>query len=102
MSLGANAGDVLRVMVRQGVIVTVIGIGLGLIGALLLGMVVASILNGVSGTDPMTFAVISVLLAAVAHIAFYFPPRRATRVDALIAIAAHEDDQKRSFIERGV
>ena len=86
MALGANAGDVLLVIVRQGVIVTIIGIGLGLIGALLLGMVVASILNGVSGTDPMTFAVISLLLGVVTLIACYIPARRATKVDPFLAI----------------
>jgi len=86
MALGATASDVLRVMVRHGVIVTIIGIGLGLLGALLLGMVVASILNGVSGADPVTFAVVSVLLAAVALIACYIPARRATKVDPLMAM----------------
>lgn len=86
MALGASAIDVWRLVLRQGVALTIIGMVLGLICSAALSKVVANLLYGVSATDPQTFIVISVLLAAVAMIACFLPARRATTVDPVAAI----------------
>lgn len=86
MALGASATDVWRLVLRQGVALTIIGMLLGLICAAALSKVVANLLYGVSATDPQTFIAISVLLAAVAMIACFLPARRATTVDPVAAI----------------
>jgi putative ABC transport system permease protein len=86
MALGAQARDVLRMVVRRGMILTLIGAALGLGTALALTRVMKNLLFGVSATDPATFALIALLLVVVALIASYIPARRATKVDPLQAL----------------
>jgi macrolide transport system ATP-binding/permease protein len=86
MALGARATDVWTMVLKQGVIITAIGMVFGLVCAIGLSGVVASMLYGVSATDPLTFLLIALLLAAVALTACYIPARRATKVDPVIAI----------------
>jgi ABC-type antimicrobial peptide transport system permease subunit len=88
MALGAQAGEVLRRVVGQGMTLALIGIGVGLAGAWGLTRVIASLLFGVQATDPITFAVISLLLAFVALLACYLPARRAARVNPIEALRA--------------
>jgi putative ABC transport system permease protein len=86
MALGAQPRRVLMLILRQGLLLTLAGIGAGLLGALALTRLMSSLLYGVSVTDPLTFAAIVFLLALVALVACYIPARRATRVDPLIAL----------------
>ena len=86
MALGAERADVLRLVVRQGMTMTVIGLALGLTGAFLLSRVIAGLLYGVSATDPLTFAGVSIVLLAVALLACLLPARRATRVNPIVAL----------------
>jgi predicted permease len=86
MALGASLRDVLRLIVRQGMRMALIGIALGLAGAFALTRVFASLLLGVGATDALTFVGVAVLLIAVALLACYIPARRAARVDPLVAL----------------
>jgi len=86
MALGARSRDVIRLVVGQGMGLALAGTGLGVIGALALTWLMKGLLFGVSATDPLTFALIAMLLAAVAFLACYLPARRATRVDPMIAL----------------
>ncbi len=86
MALGAVPGDILKMVLRNGLKLAVPGIALGLIGAFLMTRVLSRILYGVTATDPLTFGGISILLAIVAMIACYVPARRATKVDPMIAL----------------
>ncbi len=86
MALGAQVGDVLRLIVRQGLRLVLIGIALGLLGAIALTRVLASLLLGVGATDPLTFIGVALGLVAVALLACWLPARRATKVDPLIAL----------------
>jgi predicted permease len=86
MALGAQASDVLRMVVWRGMRLTLIGVALGVAAALALTRVMKNLLFEVSATDPATFALIALLLIGVAFIASYIPARRATKVDPLIAL----------------
>jgi putative ABC transport system permease protein len=86
LALGAKTGDVLRLVVRQGMALVVVGLVIGLAGALSLTRFIAGQLYGVGATDPATFVTISLLLATVAFVACYLPARRATKVDPMVAL----------------
>jgi putative ABC transport system permease protein len=88
LALGAQRRDVMTMILAQGMAMTAIGTAIGVASALLLARVMSSLLFGVSAADPVTFAAIPVLLAAVAFVACYVPARRATRVDPLVALRA--------------
>ena len=86
MALGAQRGDVLGMVLRQGARLAGLGILIGLIASMAITRMTASFLFGVQATDPLTFAVVSIFLAAIAFVACYFPARRAARVDPIIAL----------------
>lgn len=86
MALGAQSGDVLGLVLRQGAILTAIGIGVGAAAALALTRLMSSLLFDVSSTDIATYVTVSAILAAVALFATYVPARRATRVDPMKAL----------------
>ena len=86
LALGAQARDILRLVVGQGLKLALIGIAISLIGAFLLTRVISSLLYGVSATDPLTFVSIALLLMLVALLSSFLPARRATRVDPMIAL----------------
>jgi putative ABC transport system permease protein len=86
MALGAQPESVLRLVLRQGMVLALIGMALGLVASYAVTRVMKSLLFGVSATDPMTFVIVALILAAVALVANYVPARRATRVDPLIAL----------------
>jgi putative ABC transport system permease protein len=86
MALGAQAGDVLVLVLRQGAVLAAGGAALGVGVALLLGRLVGALLFGVSGRDPLTLAGVSLALTLVAMLACYLPARRAARVDPLVAL----------------
>jgi len=88
MALGARPAAILGLVVRQGMGLAVVGILAGLAGATALTRVMASLLFGVSVTDPVTFGVVPAILAAVAFAATVIPARRATRVDPIAALRA--------------
>jgi len=86
MALGAQAGDVRRLVLRQGVKLALMGVALGLVGGLALSRVLWSLLYEVSAADPATFTAVSVTAIAVAALACYLPARRATAVDPANAL----------------
>ena len=86
MALGAQASDVLRMVIWRGMRLTLAGVTLGVVASLALTRIMKSLLFDVSAADPATFALIALLLVSVALIASYIPARRATRVDPLLAL----------------
>lgn len=86
MALGAQGRDVLKLIVGKGLVLTLIGIGIGLLGALGITRVMQTLLFGVSATDWLTFTAVALLLALVGLLATAIPARRATKVDPLVAL----------------
>src|SRR5262249_56743061 len=92
MALGASQRNVLKMILRQGMILTLVGVALGLAGAYVLTKYLESKMNltnmlyGVKASDPLTYGVIAVLLTLVALVACFIPARRATRVDPMAAL----------------
>jgi putative ABC transport system permease protein len=86
VALGAQAGDVLKLVIRQGMTLVGVGLFIGLLGAFVLTRFIAAQLYDVSAVDPVTFALISLLFTGVAMLACYLPARQATKVDPLVAI----------------
>ena len=86
MALGAQGRDVLKLIVGKGLVLTLIGIGIGLLGAFGITRVMQTLLFGVSATDWLTFTAVAILLALVGLLATAIPARRATKVDPLVAL----------------
>jgi len=86
MALGARRSDVMKLVVLQGMTLVVIGVGLGLLGAIALTRVMSTLLFGVTARDPLTFAAVGALLVVVAFVACYLPARRATKIEPLVAL----------------
>jgi putative ABC transport system permease protein len=86
MALGAQRGDVLRMVVHQGMVPALIGMGLGIAGSLGLTRVLSSLLYGVRPDDPLTFVLVLLILGGVALVATFIPARRATKVDPMVAL----------------
>jgi len=86
MALGANRADILRMILRESVRVALIGTGVGIVVGLLLTRAIRGVLYGVSAYDPVSFAGSAIALILVALAASFFPARRATRVDPIVAL----------------
>jgi putative ABC transport system permease protein len=86
ITLGAQRGQILSMVVGQGLRLALAGIAVGIAGAFALSRILAKFLYGVAATDPMTYAAVAALLLAVAVLASYIPARRATRIDPITAL----------------
>ena len=86
LALGAQAGDVLKLVIWQGLKLTLSGVVVGLVGAFAVTRLMENLLYGLNPADPLTFLAITSLLVVVASLASYIPARRATKVDPLIAL----------------
>ena len=86
ISVGAQRSDVLKLILEQGLILSTVGTAGGLVAALIVTRFAAHLLYGISAADPATFAGIAALLLGVALVASYFPARRATKLDPMVAV----------------
>lgn len=86
LALGAKRGEIMRMILRQGLALALVGAALGLISALLVSHLMAGLLFGVTPTDPLTFVGVTLVLTAVALAASYIPALRAMRVNPLVAL----------------
>jgi putative ABC transport system permease protein len=86
VALGAQQGDLLRLVMQRGVLLTGTGLAIGIAAALALGRVVAGLPDGVTATDPVTLLAVALFLAGVAMLATYVPARRAARLDPMAAL----------------
>ena len=86
LALGAQARDVLSLIIKQGLRLVLLGLAIGLVGAFALMRVISGLLFGVTSKDPLTFVAVALLLGLIALLACYLPARRATRVDPLEAL----------------
>jgi putative ABC transport system permease protein len=88
IALGAQPRDVLRTVLSQALILTVMGLVLGVFGAIALSKFLVTLLFGIKPTDPLTFALVSIVLGTIAIVACFIPARRATKIDPLVALKA--------------
>jgi putative ABC transport system permease protein len=86
MALGADRHNVLRLVIKEGIVLALLGLGVGLVGAFFVGRAIQSTLYGVGTVDLTAFSAVSLLLMAAALLACYFPAQRATRVDPMVAL----------------
>jgi ABC-type antimicrobial peptide transport system permease subunit len=86
IAIGARGGDIFRMIIGEGLTLSLTGVAIGLVGAWWLGRAASSLLFGVAASDALTFATVSLLLTAVATAACYFPARRAMAVDPVVAL----------------
>jgi ABC-type antimicrobial peptide transport system permease subunit len=86
MALGAEARDILKLVSRQGLRLVIVGLSVGLLAAWALTRGMAKLLIGVSATDPLTYAMVALLLCVVTMLACWIPARRALRVDPMVAL----------------
>ena len=86
IAVGAEGDDILRMILREGLTLSLTGLAIGLVGAAWLGRLLSTMVFGVTPTDPATFLVVSLLLTVVAAAACYLPARRASRVNPLVAL----------------
>jgi putative ABC transport system permease protein len=86
MALGAQMGDVMKLVLKSGMLLAMVGVGVGLIGAFALTRLMTSLLFAVKPTDKVTFALVSISLLITALLACYLPARRASKVDPLVAL----------------
>jgi putative ABC transport system permease protein len=86
LALGASRSNILRIVLRQGLGLAIVGAALGIVCSLIVSHLMASLLYGVRPTDPLTFAGVAFLFLGVAVLACYLPARRAIRVDPMVAL----------------
>jgi predicted permease len=86
LALGARLGDVMRMVVFEGMKPTLLGVAIGVVGALALGRVLSGLIYGVKPTDPVTFLIVTILLALIALLSCILPAYRATKVDPMVAL----------------